>query len=137
MTTSENGLKFIELNEGFSATAYNDNGKLCWGYGHDQQPGENAPESLTEEEAEALLINDLATRIEPTVNALVPPTCTQNQFDALCDFAYNLGVGSLHIMLSHGWDQAPVQIPRWDNVNNQPNQGLQARRSKEVVLFNS
>ena len=137
MTTSENGIQFIELNEGFSATAYNDNGKLAWGYGHDQQPGEAVPQALTQAEAEALLINDLATRYEPAVNALVPATCTQNQFDALCDFAYNLGVGDLKTMLAHGWDQVPVQIPRWDNVNGQPNAGLLARRNKEVALFNS
>ena len=94
MKTSENGISFIKSNEGFASTPYNDNGHLAWGYGHDQQPGEVAPQSISQAEATALLQNDLATRYEPAVNAAIDPSCTQNQFvDALVDFAYNFGYG--------------------------------------------
>ena len=135
MRTSENGVAFIESNEGFASIPYEDNGKLAWGFGHDQQPGETLLEPLTRAQAESILRDDLSTRFEPAVSALVPSDCTQSQFDALVDFAYNLGVESLKTMLSHGWDQVPVQMLRWDNVNGKPNAGLAARRQKEVVLF--
>jgi lysozyme len=136
MQISPNGLAFIASNEGFAATPYSDNGKLAWGYGHDQQPGEAIPASISQPDALALLQSDLSGRFEASVNDMVMPGCTQNQFDALCDFAYNLGCASLKTMLDHGWDQVPVQIPRWDHVNGVVSAGLAMRRAKEVELFN-
>ena len=138
MNISANGIAFIERNEGFSAIPYDDdNGHKAWGFGHDQQPGEAVPDILTRAEAETLLIADLGMRFEPTVNALIPPLCTQNQFDALCDFAYNLGCTSLDTMLLHGWDDVTAQIPRWNYVDGVVDPGLTARRKAEVDLFNS
>ena len=135
MEISQNGLNLIMQSEGFSATPYDDNGKQCWGYGHDALPGEAVPASITEADAQALLLEDLA----PVMNSVskLAPLANQNQFDALCDFAYNLGVGALQTMLGHGWDQVPAQIPRWCNVNGQPSTGLLHRRNAEVALFNT
>ncbi|MGO8792923.1 MAG: lysozyme [Terriglobia bacterium] len=135
MQISENGIRFIESFEGFAGKVYNDVGHPAIGYGHDLQPGESYPDGITQPEAEALLIQDVNTRYAPVVNGLIPSDCTQNQFDALCSFAYNLGTGSLGTMLAHGWDQVPVQIPRWNKVSGQPNAGLTARRQAEVELF--
>jgi lysozyme len=135
MQTSENGIKFIKANEGYAVKPYNDNGKQCWGYGHDQQNGEPVPPMISLDQADLLLRQDLASRYEPTVNAFVPPDCTQNQFDALVDFCFNLGVGSLRMMVAHGWDNIPFQIFRWNHVNGVENAGLTARRSAEVALF--
>jgi len=137
MRTSENGIAFIKHNEGFAARPYNDNGHQAWGYGHDQQAGEPAPPQISPDQAEMLLRQDLAIRYEPAVNALVPVDCTQGQFDALCDFAYNLGVASLRMMVGHGWLEVPNQIPRWNHINGQPNEGLTARRAAEVKMFTS
>lgn len=140
MECSPDGVLFIEENEGFSAIPYDDNGHEAWGFGHDRKPGEDIPTSLTKQQAEALLLQDLLP-IETVLSNLVPSYCTQNQFDALCDFAYNLGIESLRTMLAHGWDFVPLQIPRWDweNVNGveKISEGLAARRQKEVTLFNS
>lgn len=135
MQISDNGIRFIESFEGFSSKVYNDVGHPAVGYGHDLQPGESFPDGITQAEAEALLIQDLNTRYAPVVNSLVPSDCTQNQFDALCDFSFNLGTGSLGTMLAHGWDQVPVQIPRWNKVGGEPNPGLTRRRQAEVDLF--
>ena len=135
MQISENGIRFIESFEGFSSKVYNDVGHPAVGYGHDLQPGESFPDGITQPEAEALLIKDVNTRYAPVVNSLIPTECTQNQFDALCDFAYNLGTGSLGTMLAHGWDQVPVQIPRWNKVSGEPNPSLTRRRQAEVDLF--
>lgn len=136
MQTSEQGIAFIKSNEGLVTHVYSDNGKQAIGYGHDLLPGESYT-TITEAQADALLRADLGYRFEPAVNSLVPPSCTQNQFDACIDFAYNLGVASLRTMLAHGWSEVPAQMPRWDIVGSQPNAGLLARRQKEVAMFNS
>jgi lysozyme len=135
MQTSENGVAFIKTNEGFSAKVYNDNGKPCIGYGHDLLPGEEYPDGLTEQQADALLRQDLRTRFEPEVNAVVPPTCAQSQYDALCDFCFNLGPEALRAMVAHGWAQIPAQMLRWDYSGGEPSSALLERREKEVQMF--
>lgn len=141
MRTSEAGIALIKTNEGFSARWYNDNGKQAIGYGHDAQPGDVYAEGITLLDADTLLRHDLATRFEPPLNRLVSPDCTQNQFDALVDFAYNLGIGNLRTMLAHGWDQVPTQILRWCKVQDPvtgeyvDSPGLKARRAAEAALF--
>lgn len=137
MQTSENGISFIKSNEGFAAIPYNDNGHPAWGYGHDQEAGEEVPASISQDEADLLLRKDLATRYEPVVNARVPDDCTQGQFDALVDFCYNLGPSALQTMLNHGWEDVPNQIPRWNKAGGAVNAGLTARRNAEVQMFNS
>jgi lysozyme len=134
MNISPTGIAFIEANEGFVAHEYNDNGKQAIGYGHDLLPGESYPEGITQEQAEALLFHDLVP-VQTALASLVPPDCTQNQWDALCDFGYNLGVGALKTMLGHGWDQVPVQALRWNHINGTPAPGLTARRNAEVAIF--
>ena len=141
MLVDSNGLKFIEANEGFCATPKPDNKGLQWGYGHDQQPGEDPPVSITPEQAEALLVEDLVTRFEPAVQHLIPSSATQNQINACIDFCYNEGPRNFATLLSHGWDQVPLQMPRWcwaevDGIM-QELPGLQSRRAKEVTLFNT
>ena len=134
MNISPTGIAFIESNEGLILLPYNDNGKQAIGYGHDLLPGESYPEGITQEQAEALLFHDLVP-IQTALASLVPPDCTQNQWDALCDFGYNLGVGALMIMLEHGWDQVPVQVPRWNHINGAPAPGLTDRRNAEAAMF--
>lgn len=140
MQTSVNGRKFLEANEGLRLSVYNDNGKSAIGYGHDLLPGEVFPNGITQAQADQLLTQDLSTRFEPAVSRLAPQA-NQNQFDALVDFCYNLGPGDLATMLHHGFDQVPLHIPAWcyKEVNGveQKDPGLEARRKKEVVLFNT
>jgi lysozyme len=137
MQTSENGIKSIKIDEGLSTHVYMDNGKEAIGYGHDILPGESFPTGISQDEADLLLRKDLASRYEPVVNSMIPPTCTQNQFDALINAAYNLGTAAIRQILSHGFDQVPVQLPRWNHVNGIENAGLKERRAKEVELFQS
>ena len=142
MQTSPNGIQFIKTNEGFVSLVSNDNGKQVIGYGHDLLPGELALYShgISEADAETLLTRDLSTRFEPAVSRLAP-TANQNQFDALVDFCYNLGPGDLATMLHHGFDQVPTHILAWcyeekDGVEVK-SAGLEARRAKELTLFNT
>ena len=141
MQTSEKGIAFLKQNEGFVPHVYDDNGKPAIGYGHDLLPGESFPQGLDESGADQLLrTKDLPPR-EAKLNSLIPQdvTPTQNQYDALIDFVYNLGPGPLATMMRHGWHQIPTQIPAWcyKHVNGVAVKdcGLAARRAKEVLLF--
>jgi lysozyme len=139
--TSQAGIDLIKESEGFVSHVYSDNGVPAIAYGHRLLPGESFPNGITEEEADSILRNDLSTRFERMVNPRIPPNCTQNQFDALVDFVYNVEnqPSALEQMLAHGWDQVPTQLLRWchEQVNGVwvVNQGLLKRRQKESALF--
>ena len=141
MRVSEAGLAFVCSNEGFSAGIYQDNGRPAIGFGHDIQPGETFNPPITRIEAQQLLTLDMAHRYEPELNSLIPSDCTQNQFDALADFAYNEGAGALAILLGHGWDEVTTQLPHWsfEHVNGilTQSEALLERRKKEIALFES
>jgi len=135
MTIDQAGIDFIHTFEGFSAHVYNDvAGKATIGIGHLVLPSEDFSAGLTISEAEELLQHDLEAP-QQALQRLVPASCTQNQFNALCSFAFNLGVGSLETMLSHGWDQVPAQILRWDHSGGKQVAGLTRRRQAESALF--
>lgn len=141
MQISAVGLALIRRSEGFSATVYDDPAGIpTIGYGHKLLQGEPFPNGITEAEAEALLMKDLALP-QNTLTLLVPSSCTQGQFDALCDFTFNMGIARLRTLLSHGWSQVIVQLPRWiyGEVSGQEVQlpGLITRRAAEVALFQS
>lgn len=143
MQTSDKGIAFIEQWEGFVNHVYNDvAGNPTVGFGHLVRPGEQFPIRIDETRAAELLKQDVK-EAEDAVNRLVTEPMTQNQFDALVDFCFNLGAHKLETMLGHGWDEVPEQIPRWcyakDPVSGQmvKNRGLERRRTAEVELFNS
>lgn len=135
MKISANGINLIKQEEGFRPIVYCDLcGKSTIGFGHKVLPGEVFPESgITEEDGEQLLLKDLLP-IEDYLTEF-KPILDQNQFDALCDFGYNLGLGSLIELLSHGIDQVPVQILRWDHAGGVVVNGLLLRRQKELELW--
>lgn len=140
MQTSPAGLAFIEQNEGFEPQVYDDNGHPAIGIGHDLLPGETFPDGISYPDAMTLELQD-AAKIEAVLNPLIPCSCTQNQFDAMVDFGFNLGGGDMEEMIGHGWDQVPEQMVRWvyecKNGVQTVSEALMARRNKEVALFNS
>lgn len=140
MRTSQNGINLIKSFEGCRLTAYQDQvGVLTIGYGHtgkDVSPNE----TITEEEAEQLLVNDLV-RFETGVSSLLQVAVTQNEFDALVCFSYNLGLGSLHSStllrkLNAGdIDGAAAEFVKWDRAGGVEVAGLLRRRQAEAALF--
>jgi GH24 family phage-related lysozyme (muramidase) len=139
MQISEAGLKFIEQNEGFSATVYSDNGTPCIGFGHHLLPSESFPDPITEAQAETILREDCA-KLQPVIARLGNPSMTQGQFDALTDFGINLGVGTLqYILRNHAWKDLPGVIILYDHEVKDgvlvENSGLKARREQEVKMF--
>ena len=55
--------------------------------------------------------------------------------DALIDFTHNLGTGALSQLLSHGINQVPVQLLRWDHAGGKVLESLDKRRGAEIKMF--
>jgi lysozyme len=94
MKTGVNGIDLIKRHEGYRPAAYQDSrGIWTIGYGHagnDVIPGQ----VINETTAQDYLRRDLF-KAEYAVNHLVTVPLTQNQFDALVSFVYNLGGNDL------------------------------------------
>lgn len=91
---SNNAVKFLHGSESYSAYVYKDQGgKDTIGYGHLIQPGEKFKEPMSEEEARALYNKDIKKFINAVYefDTKYSLNLTQNQFDALVIFTYNLG----------------------------------------------
>ena len=91
MKTSTRGIALIKEFEGFRPKAY-----LCpagiptIGYGHTK--GVKPGDTISERQGEQFLREDLAAS-EKVINALSLPL-SQNQFDALVSFVFNVGSGN-------------------------------------------
>lgn len=141
MKIGKNGLDLIKQEEGLRLKAYKcQAGVLTIGYGHTRGVKEN--DVITEEQAEKLLIEDLAES-EKWVNKLVKVPLSQNQFDALVSFVFNLGPGALQISdllknLNKGqYYQASQEFKWWRNAGGKVLEILMRRRFRERDLFNS
>lgn len=94
----------------------------------------------TREEAEAALLKELS-RFEAAVTRLVTVELNQNQFDALCSFAYNCGEGALANStllkkLNKGdYEGAANELDRWVYAGGKKYNGLVRRRAAEKALF--
>ena len=93
LTYSRKGLALTEQFEGCRLSAYKDQvGVWTIGYGH-TEPDVKPGITITNAQAEALLAQDVK-RAESCVNNLVSVQLTQQEFDALVDFIFNLGTGA-------------------------------------------
>jgi lysozyme len=94
MKTSEKGidlLKVLEEGKGFSSKSYICSaGKRTIGYGHVILLDDNIIEPITEDQAEDILEKDVSAA-ENAINKYVKVPLTQNQFDALVCFVFNVG----------------------------------------------
>lgn len=139
MQLSDAGLQAIADREGFSATPYWDHKGYSIGYGHLMTLGENYT-SVTQDQARALLMQDAQIAVR-AVNSAVSVSLTQNQFDALVSFAYNVGAGAFKsstlVKLLNQGDYADVgtQMARWNQASGAVNAALIARRQSETQQF--
>ena len=143
MQYSDNGLKLTSESEGIKLKAYKDTGGV-WtiGVGSTRIFGRPVREGdvISLEQALAQLQQDIASAVE-SVGRLVKVPLTQNQFDALVDFVYNLGEGQfakstlLRKLNLKDYEGAANEFPKWvfDNGKIQP--GLVSRRLREQSLF--
>lgn len=87
---SRAAIELIKRFEGYrSKAARLADGRWTIGYGHTLTAREGA--EVSEKDAEALLLYDLIS-VAHTVNELTYTPLNQNQFDALCCFAFNIGL---------------------------------------------
>lgn len=141
MQLSAAGLQLVKESEGFRSNTYLDvNGLPTIGYGHRLVHPEAYPNGITPHQAEVILQWDLRTA-QQAVSTLVHVPLTQGQFDALVDFVYNLGSGSLAhsallAQLNAGhYAAAADQLLRWDHAGTLELAALKARRQAEHRLF--
>ncbi len=91
-------------------------------------------------QADSALISDLA-QCERAVNRLVKVTLTQNQFDALVSFVFNVGSGNLQSstllrkLNSGDYKGAADEFLRWNKAAGKVMNGLVARRTAEREFF--
>lgn len=141
MKMSPEGIKKLMEWEGTVLTPYKDAAGLpTIGTGHLIQKGEDYTKGLTEEGAAELLRRDLV-RFEAAVNQYVTIPLSQNQFDALVSFAFNIGTGAFRSStllqkVNLGlMDEIPKQLMRWTKAGGKPCAGLVARRKNEIELW--
>ena len=141
-TTGNGGIALIKQYEGLRLTTYKDAvGIPTIGYGHVENPiPPGGTRTITAEDAEQILREDLQ-RFEHDVNNMLTVEVTQNQFDALVRFAFNLGPANLKSSTllrkvnSGDFNGAAEEFPKWNHAGGQVLAGLTARRNAEKNLF--
>ena len=139
MKTSKNGINLIKNYEGCRLTAYKcPAGVWTIGYGH--TAGVKQGDKITQLQADTLLTIDLQ-KFENAVNKAVKKPITQNEFDALVSFAFNVGTGNfekstlLRLVNMGQFELAAKQFERWIYAGGKPLTGLKKRRLAEKTLF--
>lgn len=138
-TVSSEGVKLIERFEGLVLEAYQcPGGKWTIGYGHTE--GVHEGMKITKEQAEELLRRDLA-EVEKAIAALVEVPLSQNQFDALASFVFNVGIDAferstlLRKLNAGDYAAVPVELMRWVYAGGKRVDGLVNRRVAEAGLW--
>ena len=135
---SDRGLELIKTFEGCSLTAFWDVNGYAIGYGHHGNVEEG--DTITQEQADELLKDDLAGYYESAVNKYDGDyNFNQNEFDALVSFCYNCGAGNLRELLKNGQatrEQISTDLPKYNKAGGVVLNGLVNRRNAELALFN-
>ena len=146
MKISENGLNLIKQFEGLSLKPYLDAVNIpTIGFGNTFY--ENMTKvtmqdvEITEERADSLFNFLVTTKFVSVVNRLVIVDLTQNQFDALVSFVYNIGSGNfekstlLKKVNQSDFIGASLEFEKWNKANGKILNGLTKRRLSEKELF--
>lgn len=134
------GLALIKSFEQCRLTAYLDGGgvpTIGWGHtGSDVFMGQ----TCTQAQADTWLNDDVQTSVLGVIKCL-DVAVSQNQFDALVCFAFNVGVkelggSTLLSQLNMGHTLlASDEFVKWDHIHGVPSLGLLRRRQAEQALF--
>ena len=141
MRTSEAGIALIKSFEGCRTVAYQDAvGVWTIGYGHTIDVKEGM--TITQHQCDVMLEVDIET-YENYVKKQVKVSLTQNQFDALVSWVYNLGPTNLRnstllkVLNAGKYDEVPYQMKRWIHADGKILKGLVLRREAEAELFSN
>ena len=156
MKVSDKCISMIRHHEGVRFRAYRCPAKL-WtiGVGHVLYPVQGAlpldqrqdfqlqaqdDRTFTTEEVDGILHNDLA-RFERGVTTLCPISLTQGQFDSLCSFSFNCGLGTLQRstlrqkLLRGETEDAAQELLKYTIGGGRVLPGLVKRRQDERAVF--
>jgi lysozyme len=144
--TGKAGIEMIKTFEGFRAAPYKCSaGVPTIGYGATFYPGGKkvtmTDAAITEEQAVELLANMLVS-FEKYVDSYCVDTITQNQFDALVSFAYNLGPANLKastllkkVNANPNDESIRLEFLKWVKAGGKTLKGLVRRREAEADLY--
>ena len=142
---SEDGINFIADYEDYYAAPYRglDSQNQTIGYGHVITSDENF-DTLTEEEAKALLQKDLQGFVQLLNNMVIGLNIKQCQFDSLVSFSYNCGATSLKYSsllkdIKSGADDETIKddFLKWIYCNKEKALGLYRRRYDEYEMYSN
>ena len=146
MKTSQVGIELIKQFEGVRLESYVcPAGILTIGVGHTSAAGppKVVPKmKITYQEANEILARDLV-KYESAVDRLVTVPLSQNQFDALVSFTFNVGEGALAKStllkkLNAGkYSEVPAELMKWTKGGGRELPGLVRRRRAECALWRS
>lgn len=139
MKPSQACVDLVKEFEGFRPTAY-----LCpagvWTIGYGTTENVDPGDEVTEQEAEEMLMDDLL-EASKAIDDLVDVELTQQQYDALTSFVYNVGRDAfrnstmLRLLNAGDYDGAAKQFPRWNKGGGRVLAGLTRRREAERQVF--
>ena len=144
--TGKAGIEMIKTFEGFRAAPYKCSaGVPTIGYGATFYPGGKkvtmTDAAITEEQAVELLANMLVS-FEKYVDSYCIDTITQNQFDALVSFAYNLGPANLKastllkkVNINPNDESIRLEFLKWVKAGGKTLKGLVRRREAEADSY--
>ena len=144
--TGAAGIELIKKFEGFMSKPYKcPAGIPTIGYGATFYPNGTkvtmSDKAITEVEGTALLASML-TKFEQYVDSYCIDTITQNQFDALVSFCYNLGPNNLKsstllkkVNLNPNDETIRAEFMKWTKAGGKTLKGLVTRRTAEADLY--
>lgn len=144
MKTSESCIALIKEFEGFSEKAFYDYSQYSIGYGSACNPADY-PKGITKAQADKLLREELA-ELELSLNKFISKyalALSQQQFDALASFTYNLGTNWMNntstfrtaVVNGQMGNDFIFAITMWCNAGGVINNGLVQRRLAEANLY--
>ncbi len=135
----QEALDLVKMFEGLRLSAYLcPAGKWTIGYGHTQ--GVAQGQTITKEQAETFLMDDL-TKAALSIEQCFTMPLSRRQFAALASFVFNVGAGNfkrstLLKKLNQGlYDHVPAQLARWNKSKGKVLDGLSRRRAAEAALW--
>lgn len=146
LNISQKGINLIKKAEGFEPRAYVDPGSgnqpITIGYGTTRINGNPVTlgTTITEAQADAYFKKDLIS-YENDVKRYIRVDVTQEEFDALVSFTYNLGAGNLQDSTlrqkinAKDYLAAADQFLAWNKAGGKVLPGLTKRRAREKQLF--
>ena len=140
LTYSSDGLHLTEYFEGCKLVAYMPRPGDRWTIGYGHTKGVTQGMTCTQAQAEAWLQQDIQ-EAAAAVRRLVKIKLTQDEFDALADFVFNLGAtnfaGSTLLRLLNAGNIAAAarEFEKWDRAGGKEMASLLRRRQTEEKMF--